>query len=196
VANIVPANVTQQASTIVSQAASVLDDEMARGVLAARQANPRVATRAPDATSSVLRQVHDVLDQVAAVWPSVQGAPAKALGASQSAVGDVGAMAELKPTATVRAGQRAIISMTLSNSESRSVHLIPAVTDLLGSRGGRIPADRLDLSPNDVRLEPGEQKTMEVGVNVPSSTPPGSYSGVLVIAGVDYLRALVAIEIA
>jgi hypothetical protein len=203
-ADVTPASVAQQASAIVSQAASVLDEEMARGVLAARQASP--SYRAPAASVSswapaadpgnvLLRQVHDVVDQVAAAWPVLQGVPNPRLGQSQPAAADVDPLAELRPPATVRAGQRAIISMTVCNSESRSVRLVPAATDLLGSRGGRIACSLLEFTPTEFTLEPQEKKDVAIALTVPIETAAGCYSGLFVVRGVDYLRALITIEV-
>jgi hypothetical protein len=204
VANVGPASVTQQASAIVSQAASVLDEEMARGVLAARQANPSyraptasVSSWAPaaDPGSLLLRQVHDVVDQVAAAWPNLQGVPNQRLGRSQPVASDVDPLAELRPPATVRAGQRATISMAVCNSENRSVRLVPAATDLLGSRGGRIACSLLEFTPMEFKLEPQEKMDVAIALTVPTETAPGCYFGLFVVRGVDYLRALITIEV-
>jgi hypothetical protein len=195
VADIVPANVTQQASAIVSQAASVLDEEMARGVLAARQTSPSYRPPAAESGNLLLQQMHDVVNQVAAVWPSLQGVPGQRLGLSQPASSDLDPVAELRPSATVRAGQRATISMTVCNSEHRSVRLVPTATDLLGSRGGRIACSLLELTPAEFRLEPQEKKDVAIALTVPADTAPGCYSGLFVVRGVDYLRALITIEV-
>ena len=195
VANVAPSSVTQQASAIVSQAASILDEEMARGVLAAREANSPFRAPAPDPGNLLLRQVHDVVNQVAAVWPSLQSAPGERLGMSQPAASDADPLAELRPPATVRAGQRATISMTVSNSESRSVRLVPAATDLLGSRGGRIACSLLELTPHEFKLEPEEKKNVTIVLMVPAETAPDCYSGLLVVGGADYLRALIVVEV-
>ena len=194
VANVVPADVTRQASAIVSQAASVLDEEMARGVLAARQASSSSRTSAAD-PGTLLRQVHDVVDQVATVWPSLQSVPGQRYGVSQAAASDMDPLAELRPPATVKAGQRATISMTVCNSESRSVHLVPAATDLLGSRGGRIACSLLEFTPAEFKLEPQDKKDVAIALIVPAETAPGCYSGLFVVRGVDYVRALITIEV-
>ena len=64
--NMVPAAIApaagQQAATIVSEAASILDEEMARGVLAARGVSQFPGYRDATQSSTVLRQVHEVID--------------------------------------------------------------------------------------------------------------------------------------
>jgi len=187
--------VGEQAASIVSQAASILDEEMARGVLAARSAGTTAPYGRSDASNPVLRQMHEFVDNVAALWPSLQSISAPRLGASQPTGSDADPLAEVRPQATVKPGQRATISMTLRNSESRSVRLIPAATDLLGSRGGRIACSLLEFTPSEFSLEPQEQKDLAIATTVPVDAAPGCYSGLLVVRGLDYLRALITIEV-
>jgi len=190
--------VGEPAASIVSQAASVLDEEMARGVLAARSAGPAAPYGRPDASNPVLRQMHEFVDNVAALWPSLQGAPAQPLQrlvGYQPPASDADALAEVRPRATVKPGQRATISMTLRNSENRAVRLVPSATDLLGSRSGRIAASLLEFTPSECSLEPQEQKDLTIATTVPGDTAPGCYSGLLVVRGLDYLRALITIEV-
>jgi hypothetical protein len=61
--------VTEQAASIVAQAASVLDDEMAKGVLAARRTDATGSYGQLDAANPVLRQLHEVVDNIAKLWP-------------------------------------------------------------------------------------------------------------------------------
>jgi hypothetical protein len=187
----------EHAASIVSQAASILDDEMARGVLAAAR---RSAGTAPygqsDASDPLMRQMHEFINNFAAVWPSLQGLTAQPLVASQPAATETEALSELRPRATVKPGQRATICMTLCNSESGPVRLVPAATDLLGSGGGRIPSSLIEFTPAECRLEPQEQRDLTISTTVPLEAAPGCYSGLLVVRGVDYLRALITIEVA
>ena len=194
-ANAVPSIVGEQATSIVSQAASILEEEMAKGVLAAQRSAALRPYGQSDASNPVLRQVHDLVNNVAAIWPSLQNPQTPLSGAPQAAAGNVDGLAELRPQATVRPGQRATISMTLRNSESRSVRLVPVATDLLGSRGGRIASSLLVLTPSELSLEPQEQRDLAIGTTVPIGTAPGCYSGLLVVTGLDYLRALITIEV-
>jgi hypothetical protein len=193
--NAVADAVTEQAASIVSQAASVLDQEMAKGVLAAQSAGVPASYGRAEGGNPVLRQVHEVVNNIAAVWPAlysalpVPGVPAPPAGY------DADPLAEVRPRATVKPGQRATISMALRNSENRAVQLVPAATDLLGSRGGRIACSLLELTPSQLTLQPQEQKDLTIATTVPVDAAPGCYSGLLVVKGLDYLRALITIEV-
>jgi hypothetical protein len=184
------------AATIVSQAAALLDEEMARGVLAAH-GGPRVpAPGLPEPGHPVLRQMHEFVEQLAAVLPGLQGSAATAAAAPRSVAADDTPLARLGPRAAVRPGERVSISMTLRNGESQPVRVVPAITDLLGSRGGRIAGALIELAPSPVALQPQEQRELTISLTVPADAVPGCHSGLLVVQGLDYLRAIVAIEVA
>ena len=189
------ATVGEPATSIVAQAASVLDEEMARGVLAAR-GGAGTAALGSNATHPVLRQMHEFVDSLAALWPKLEGGAAQAPSPYHLAPSDADPLAKVQPRAAVRPGERATISMTLRNSESRPVRLVPTATDLLGSRGGRIPNSLLEFRPAEIALDPQEQKDLAISTIIPVDAAPGCYSGLLVIKGLDYLRALISIEVA
>src|SRR5678815_4176147 len=66
-----PRGASPAASSIVTEAASVLEEEMARGVLAARDAGQPGSYR-PD-VDSVLRQLHSAVDGLARLFPELRG---------------------------------------------------------------------------------------------------------------------------
>ncbi len=183
-------------ASIVSQAASILDEEMARGVFAARSSGTTVPKSYSTTGNPVLRQMHEFVDNLAALWPNLQGVAAKGPATSPPATSGAGPMAEVRPHASVKPGERATISMTLRNSESRPVLLVPTATDLLGGRGGRIPSSLLEFTPVEIALGPQEQKDLTISTIVPVDAASGCYSGLLVVKGLDYLRALITIEVA
>ena len=193
---VAPEAAGSQAATAISEAASILDEEMAKGVLAARGAKQTSRYGDADPSRTVVRQVHDVIDNIAAMWPSLQGAPTAWPGASAlSASGMEQPLPELKAASAVRPGQRARISMTLCNKEAHAVRLTPMATDLLGCGGGRISSQLVDIVPREIRLDAGAQEEIQIAIAVPLECAPGSYAGLLVVGGVDDLRALIAITV-
>ena len=184
-----------QVSSIVEQAASILDEEMARGVLAAARRSGGGSLGPAEGATPVLRQMHELVDNIAAMWPSGQSLPP--FHVAPAARGrDTEGLADVRPNGAVRAGERATISMALRNSEGRRVTLVPMVTDLLGSRGGRLPSAQLECTPSNLDLAPNEERDITITATVPAGTVAGCYCGLLVVKGVDYLRALITIEVA
>ena len=181
----------QAAPSIVTEAVSVLDEEMARGVLAARDAQVPQGRRTD--ASPVLRQLHDALDSLARLFPELQGMANPT--ATRVPASDDAALPHVKPPLATRSGQRATISMTLCNKEDRAVRLTPMTTDLINSAGHRLSRDLIDFAPREVHLEPGVTTDVQGHLVIPVETSPGCYAGLLVVAGVDYLRALITIEV-
>ena len=181
----------QEAASIVTEAVSVLDEEMARGVLAARNAQMAPGRQAD--AGSVLRQLHDAVDGLARLFPEMQGMPSRP--AARIAGPESAALPHVKPQSAILAGQRATISMTLCNKEDRAVRLTPLTTDLIGTAGRRLSCDLIDFTPREVRLEPGAQADVQGHLLVPAGTVPGLYAGLLIVTGIDYLRALITIEV-
>jgi hypothetical protein len=195
--SMVSAAAEQLTAGIVSEAASILDAEMARGVLAARNASYPARVGASDPGPAFLRQLHDFIDQAAAAWPSLQGAFRPGAGGSRST--DTGAadgpLPELKPAAAVRAGKPATISMVVVNKEDHAVCLAPVSTDLLSGAGGRIPANAIEFVPKELWLDPGARGDLQIKLVIPAASAPGCYYGLLIVSGADDLRALTAIEV-
>lgn len=188
---LVPLAGRDAAPSIVTEAVSVLDEEMAKGVLAARDAGAPPGRRADAGT--VLRQLHDAVDGLARLFPELHGRPNPQTTSVASATDT--AVPHVKPTSATRAGQRATIRMTLCNREQFAVRLIPTTTDLVGSSGQRLSHDLIAFTPPEVQLEPGASIDVQGQFAIPVGTAPGVYAGLLVVTGIDYLRSLVTIEV-
>jgi len=187
-----PLAAPQAPASIVTEAVSVLDEEMARGVLAARDAS-LPAGRPADA-SSVLRQLHDAVNGLARLFPELQGMPGRP--PAEVPASDAAALPHVKPRSASRSGQPGAISMTLCNKENHAVHLTPMTTDLIGAAGHRLSCDLIRFVPPEVHLEPGASADVQGRFVIAAGTAPGCYAGLLVVRGVDDLRALVTIEVA
>lgn len=192
----IPAAAIAAAEDIVSAAASILDDEMARGVLAARGATPEVREQ-QSGSGLGMRQLHELVDQIASAWPGWGGItrpPWPGSGAPPTAHPQSSVAAELKPPQSVPSGGHATISMAVANDEEHPVHLRPAVTDLIGPRG-RIAARALACVPDEITLAPRQRVDLRIDVSIPRDSGSGLYHGLLVINGVDDLRALLTIRV-
>ncbi|MDW6025074.1 hypothetical protein SAZ10_25275 [Mesorhizobium sp. BAC0120] len=187
--------VGEPAASIVAQAASVLDEEMAKGVLEARRDAVTAHRTRSHETYPGLHEVHELVNSLGALLPSLQDGAAKDLSTYQPASGHSEPLAKVSPRAAVKPGERTTVSMTLRNGETRPVRLVPVATDLLGSRGHRIPNSLLEFRPSQLALEPQEQKDLEISITVPIDVAPGCYSGLLIMKGLDYLRALISLEV-
>lgn len=191
----VPASVSTAANDIVAQAVAILDQETAKGIVAAQRV-PAASSSTGVPAGDFLQQLHEVIENVARAWPtSARGAFAPA-GAAPTASGSaIGPLPELKPASPLRPGDQATIAMTIRNHEDKAVSLTPAATPLLGSNGERIAVQLLEFTPTQLRLDPGQQHELRITVTIPARCRSGCYAGLLVVAGVDYLRALITVEV-
>lgn len=190
-----PAAVSEQARTLVPRASSILDDEMARGVLSAHEtslsshAAPVPGPVFDGGGDSLLKELHTFVDRFAALMP-------QPVATSPAAQAD-STLPRLLSKSAVAPGQSVTLSMHLHNEEARTVHLVPRVTDLLGDTGDTcIPALCIALSASEVQMAPGEKLELSLVVTPPAGCPGGCYSGLLVIAGLSGVRALIIVDVA
>lgn len=190
-----PAAVSEQVRTLVPRAASILDDEMAHGVLSAHETSLSSHTAAVPGPvfdgggDALLKELHTFVDRFAALMPQ-QAATSPATQADDT-------LPRLLSKSSVAPGQSVTLSMHLHNEETRAVRLVPRVTDLLGDTGGAcIPAHCVALSASEVQMAPGEKLELSLVVAPPAGCPGGCYSGLLVIAGLPGVRALIIVDVA
>jgi hypothetical protein len=167
-------------------------------VLAARDVGGTPTLGGLDTTSApgaVMKQLHEVVDNIARLWaPTSRPAPSPA-SPSYPAAASGASLPQLQPSTALRPGERATIGMTIRNNEQQKVRLKPIATPLIGSTGERIPAQLIEFTPKEMVLDPGASQDLRIDVVVPGLGSPGCYSGLMVVSGVDYLRALLTIEV-
>lgn len=191
-----PATISEQVRTLVPRASSILDEEMARGVLSAHETSPSSRTAAAPASmfdgggGSLLKELHTFVDRFAALMPQKAAA-------SPAAQANHDTLPRLRNKLSVTPGQSVTLSMHLHNQEARAVRLTPRVTDLLGDTGGTcISAHCITLSASQVQMAPGEKLELSLVVTPPAGCTDGCYSGLLVIAGQPAVRALIIVDVA
>ena len=102
----------------------------------------------------------------------------------------------LKVPSPVSSGQTGHIDFTLINDDPKETaeHTL-YTTDLVGISGHRIPAAQITVSPNPVRIPPGESVDGRIEIRVPSGTPQGSYGGFLQTEDISRLQAIVQLSV-
>jgi len=201
-------------SRVVRQAASILEEEIAAGIVAARQVEENLlnvkALRAGGADSVIHRfrkDAHEVVDILVdvvgaavnyaeemskrAVSFRVSGNPGRA------AQQEPGSAPFLKVPGVLKSGQSVEVPMTLENSgEAPTEPMRFLSTDLLNPAGGRIPASQIAFKPAALTIKPGGRETVVVQLRIPAGSKPGLYSGLIQSSRADHLRAVLAVEVA
>ncbi len=204
-------NPMQDAAALVQKAASILDEEMAAGVIAARDARRPASGSAAGsmgepsgANKQLRRDVHDFIDAFADWVTRMQGPLGEWLAAMGGTEGDAeqtGLEAKhesvpvLRPREPVRAGGRAKIALKVHNDNTQPARLTLCCTDLLSSSEYRIPEHQVVFTPRELKLEPDASMEVNLHIGVPQGTPAGTYSALLVASGLPYLRAVIALEV-
>jgi hypothetical protein len=96
---------------------------------------------------------------------------------------------------SVMPGQTGEIRTGLRNDSGQPVDLSFVCSDLVGDAGQRIAADRIQLQPNRVRLEPDGLVRLTIALEVPANASPGLYRALLQASSLESLRALVTFPV-
>jgi hypothetical protein len=197
-------------SHVVRQAASILEEEIAAGILAARQIEDKfidtveIRSGKPDeAFHRFRRDAHEVVDIVMdVVGATVRNAGRMAQRAisirntSRSAA-DSGSISVLTMPQPVKPGETGEVSLVVENdgeTTAEPFELHP--TDLISAGGHRISSHAIELEPAQIKLEAHQNQRVVVRVKPGPGTPAGTYSGLIQSSRSDQLRAVLTVVIA
>lgn len=200
-------------SEVVRRAASILEEEIAAGIVAAKEVESRFVdvkqTRAGKPEEVMLRfrrDAHDVVDilmdlinvgtrAVSGLTQSVitiGGEPASGQASSSSAA----RVPTLTPPQAARAGSTVEVAMSLENdSDAPTEEFAFHATDLVDAAGDRITADRIRFEPSALVIAPHSRSRLSITVEVPGGTPAGIYTGLLQATKMSQLRAMLMLPI-
>ncbi len=209
--------VADTTSRIVQRAASILEEELASGLVAARQIEQRfvdvekVRSRDPqEVMQRFRRDAHEVvdilIDLVSVATTSLSGLAQRAITISADAVGSAGP-AKPAPSAggipaltipqPIKPGERVEVPMTLENDSDQTTETFRFISsDLINPDGERIPAQQITFAPDTITIEPHKSATITVAIVVPEGAPSGVYSGLLQATRLNQLRAVVTLQVA
>ena len=189
-------------ASLVKDAAAILEQEMAAGVLAARdarQAGSEASTPAqPTGPSSgdLLGLARQYQDWLPGLQDSIGQWLGSVLGQSKQSDSSAEQAPVLRSRTPVKSGADASIAFKLHNDHTEPAHPKLRCTDLTADSGRLISARQLDFTPCEIRLGPDEYADIVLRIGIPQGTPPGTYSGLLTASGLPYLKAVVTLEVA
>lgn len=212
------------ATNLIQRAASVLEEELAAGIVAARRVEGQLLDvnalqDRDDADAELLvrfrRDAHDVIDILVDVAASAVGgiggiarravrissaddaaprrraAPAPAAASSRRDV-----VASLSVPEPVEPGGTATVAMSVENDGDDPTGNFGFVfSPLVSPTGARIDATQITSTPKRLNLAARAGKRIEVRVDVPESTPSGTYSGLLQASRLDQVRAVLVVTV-
>lgn len=208
---------------IVLKAASIIEQEVAIGIGAAKRIEQRfldveaLRGRNPDHVMSRFRKdAHDAVDILLDIMTAaamtvgdragrIVNVTASHLMQAGSAEADAPGSAEaaamripaVRTSGTVAPGETATVTMSLENaSDATTTEFTLHCSELVSARDRRIPASAVAFEPKTLSVEPRVAGTVTVRVTVPLGTDPGIYEGLLRATQLDELRAMLVVTVA
>lgn len=202
------------ANDVVTRAVSILEEEIAVGVAAAKNVESRfvdVQTTRSGKPEEVLprfrRDAHDAVD----ILMDLVGVATRTVDSlTQSAIRIGGEPAPggrprstaaatiptLSPAQAAHAGTMAELSMSLENDgDSPTEQFAFHATDLVSPAGGRIAASQISFSPDSLVIPPHDRAQLVIKITIPEDVSAGVYTGVLQATRLSQLRAMVLVPI-
>jgi hypothetical protein len=200
----------------VEQAASILEEEIAAGIVAAKRVEERFVdvgkVRGKDPKEVMQRfrhDAHEVLDilvdmvnlatnslgevtqrviTITEGQPTVQG--------RKSQPSSPGGVPTLNVEQPVKAGQAVEIPLTLENGgDSPTEEFGFYSSDLLNATGEHISAEQISFQPKAVTIDPHGSTPVTVVISIPEGASPGVYSGLVQATKLELLRAVLTVRV-
>jgi hypothetical protein len=81
------------------------------------------------------------------------------------------------------------------NEDQQAAQIVFFSTGLIGEDGACIPAERISFEPRALMLSPRQTGEVIARVAVPAQTRCGVYSGLIRASKLDYLHAVLVIQV-
>ena len=198
------------AARVVLQAASILEEEVARGILAAQEVERRyidvgaLRSEPPDHIMQRFRRdAHDLVD----ILIDLVHVSARSLGnAVMLEAGSrpllnqprngVKEIVTVEVPDVVAPGGQGEITLTLANSDEEETPPFSFNTlGLVSATGEEIPAECISFEPKQVVIEAEAEAELRIVVSVPEATPPGRYTGLLQATHLERLCATLSMKV-
>ncbi len=191
---------------IVEQAAAVLASARPSGS-AGSPAGPgagSIASTQSTQVSQLQAQLNELIEQVVALAgrpPGLQtAAPPSSTFPGQASPSDAADLVVepapvLSPPGPVAPGGAGQTKISLVNEDEQPAQIVFFSTALIGDDGEHIPAEWVSFQPRELTLSPGKTGEVIVRVAVPWQTRCGIYSGLVRASKLDYLHAVLVVQV-
>jgi len=202
-----------EAMRIVEQAASILEEEISAGIVAAKKVEQRyinVNALRGGSSEQVLQRfrtdAHEVLDilldLVNLSINALSGLSERAINLRSGSTGKdkSGAKAEEALTEIVlpdvlKAGDSGKVGMVVANESDAPTGKFDILTaGLLSTNGDRLAPECIAFEPPSLEIAANDLEKVTVNVTIPAGTPAGQYSGVLHAPAIQ-MRALLTVNV-
>jgi hypothetical protein len=201
-----------EAVRIVEQAASILEEEISAGIVAARKVEERYVNvnslRSEESREIIQRfrkDAHEVLDIVLDLINlsinAVSGLGERAMNIRSTTVSkdNNGKTEETVPELVIpealKPGESGKVGMLVENESENATEKFSFTTSgLLDSAGNHLGPDNIQFDPASLEVAANDLEKVNITVSIPEGTKPGQYSGVVQAAAIQ-MRALLTVHV-
>ena len=206
------------ASNIVLKAAGILEVEVARGILAAKQVEEKYSNlpkiRGGEITSNrqfddlfvrFRKDAHDIIDllvdftAIAAQNANKVTNQLMKIGVAKSSPTTGSSNQEvplIQIPGEIKAGQQMSFPITLENDNAKEARTIAFINSpLTSSNGNQLPASALTFNPNPLTINPASTGNVSVHLNIPADAKPGNYNCFVEAQNSENLKATLMVKV-
>ncbi len=207
------AGLAAEAIRIVEQAASILEEEISAGIVAAKKVEERytnVNTLRSGSNEQVIQRfrkdAHEVLDilldLVNLSISAIGGLGERAMNIRSASVSKDKApsrpeenLPELVMPTALKTGESGKVGMLVENSSDNATAQFEFTTaGLLNSSGDLLDAQHISFDPPLLAISANDVEKVNVTVVIPEGIPPGQYSGLLQAPAIQ-MRAILTVQV-
>lgn len=206
-------SIVDNASKIVLKAANILEEEIARGIVTARQIEGRLTNveklRGGNKEELLVRfrqDAHDVIDLLidftAIALKGVGNLSSRIINIKQGSDTTPGSTDEsqqiplIQAPKDLKAGEVLEVPITLENDSKTDVKSIEFLnTALIDAANNQIAADAISYVPNPLQLQPGASGNVRIAIKVPENAKPGSYTCFIEGRNMTNLKATLLVKV-
>lgn len=199
------------ANKVLNAAVNVLEEEIAAGILAAKKIESKVIDvegireDPQDLMNRIRRDVHEAVDLLMDSFTAIS----RQLGVlNQNFTKTANSESETKPTKKTSEipivrnlkpgipGETIVLKLSFTSQETENATIINfQKADLNGPLAMKILQRNISLKPSTLKLNPGDEKEIEIQIKIPQKIVPGHYSGLFVDANDCTNKAIVLIDV-
>jgi hypothetical protein len=205
------------ASQIVLKAAGILEEEIARGIVAARQVEEKFTDvqkirsghitenkNLDDLFVRFRKDAHDIIDLVvdfASIAAQNAGKITSQfikIGSSTTTSSNTSSQQVplIQVPGELKAGVQTEFPVTLENDNTKDEKNISFVsTPLTDSSGNQLPTSALSFNPDPLKIPPSSKGTVNVKINIPATAKPGSYTSFIQGRDMESLKATLLVKV-
>jgi hypothetical protein len=193
-------------ASLVQSAASILDEEMELGAIAAKSlsqygGNPTISGQTEVLpTNGLLKDIHQFVDKFSEAisqmpQPTGYDLPLPLAEGISSSQDECDSVPMLRSRQSVRIGEVGSLTFKLHNDSETAASFTLHCTDLLSGSGGRIVSQAVEFTPQNVQLKQDSSIEVMLKFRVPQGSIPGIYSGLLIASELSYLQAVIRFNV-